>query len=208
MTRTDTTFRWPGCCSGRFVGAAILALACVCSTAAGNVRAAADVGLIGISPFELTFYPHSRPQAYWEWLQKTQIARLELGAEVTDHVGISAGAMLSEAWGEAGAFYAVSGLPITARVYWDFTPNELWVRSTAYVSATYYHDNFYGDPVGPAWRPFLVLAVGATYTYYVFTARAEVLASVERSTGAALLIGVEIGGSYIFGPHHESDSEY
>jgi hypothetical protein len=136
------------------------------------------------------------------------MARLEFGAEVTDHVGITAGAMLGEAWGEAGAFYAVSSLPITARVYWDFTPNELWVRSTAYFSATYYYDNFYGDPDAPALQPDLVLAVGATYTYYVFTARAEMLAPVERSPGALLLLGVEIGGSYIFGPHHESDSEY
>ena len=200
--------RWLGRCTGRVVAATTLALSCVSSNALANIRAAADVGLIGISPVELTYYPHSKLQASWDWLQRTQIARLELGAEVTDHVGMTAGAMLGEAWGQAGAFDAVSSLPITARVHWDFTPNELWVRSTAYFSATYYHDNFYGDPSGPAWRPFLVLAVGATYTYYVFTARAEMLASVERSTGAALLIGVELGGSYIFGPHHEPDFEY
>jgi hypothetical protein len=208
MTRSGMRSGWLGRRGGRVVAAAILALACAGSTVLANVRAAADVCLLGVSPVALAWSPHSRLEAGWGWPGRTQMARLEFGAEVTDNVGITAGAMLAEAWGQAGAFYAVSGLPVTVRAYWDFTPNELWARSTAYVSATYYHDNFYGDPSAPTSPPCLALAVGATYTYYVLTARTELLVPAVRSPGAVLFLGVELGGSYILGPHHEPDFVY
>lgn len=194
---------WLGRRGGRVAAAAILALACAGSTVRANVRAAADVCLLGVSPVVLAWTPSGRLEAGWFWPGRTQVARLEFGAEVTDNIGITAGGMLGEAWGQYGAFYTVSGLPVSARAYWDFTPNQLWARRTAYVSATYYHDNFYGDPSEPSLAPYLMLAVGATYTHYVLTARAELQVPARRSPGAALVLGVEVGGSYILGPHHD-----
>jgi hypothetical protein len=159
-----------------------------------------------VSPVVLTGFTRGLLVANWTWPGRTEVARLELGAEVTDNIGITAGAMFSEAWGQDGTFYTVSGLPVSARAYWDFTPNELWLRRTAYVSATYYHDNFYGDPDAPSWPPYFTLAAGASYTYYVLTARAEFVVSVQRSPSAALFIGVELGGSYILGRHRDPDA--
>jgi hypothetical protein len=182
----------------RPVVAAVLALLCICSIAAGNVRAAAQVGLLELSGGG-TLY-HSNDRLGLVWNSRAQALRLEVGAEVTDHIGITAGAMLAEAW-----IYQVSFLPITARLYWDFSPAELWVRGTTYATATYHHNSFWGDY--NYIRPYVALGFGATYTYYAVTTRAELAlsASSERPWIGRLLFGVEVGGSYIFGRHHDSD---
>lgn len=177
--------------------AAMLALSFVCSIAAGSVRAAADVGLLELSGGGLLYYSNNRPGLGWNL--RAQALRLEFGAKVTDHIGITAGAMLGEAW-----IYQVSLLPITARLYWDFSPDELWVRSTAYAVATYHHNSFWGD--FNYIRPYVALGVGAAYTYYAITARAELdLLQFTERPPFALIVGVEVGGSYIFGRHHDSE---
>jgi len=186
------TSRWPGRSSGRVAAVAILALSCVASTALANVRAAADVGLIEWSAgayFE-------GGQVGFDWHAEQQRARLELGAEVTDNIGVTAGVTWAQTW----AYYEVSTWPLSARVYWDFTPNELWNRGTAYVSATYFHNNWIPDELPP--HPYVLCAVGATYTWYAVTVRAELLDPWHLAS-PTLLLGLEVGGSYIFGPHHE-----
>jgi hypothetical protein len=97
-------------------------------------------------------------------------------------------------------------LPISARVYWDFTPDELWVRRTAYITATYQHANIAVQPDPDGVPPFFSLGVGATYTWYAVTVRAELTAPYLVYPGLGLMLGVEIGGSYIFGRHHDSDA--
>jgi len=170
-----------------------LALSCVGSAAVANVRAAADISLLHASVFGVTNF------SAVGCVPRLQVARLELGAEVTDHIGVTAGAALGETW----AFYEFSLLPVSGRVYWDFTPNELWVRRTAYVAATYYHNSFIPDERDI--EPFVSLGVGGTYTYYAVTARLELLMLPARTTGIGLLLGIEVGGSYIFGRHGPPD---
>jgi hypothetical protein len=156
------------------------------------VRAAADVGLLEVSDGALLYYSSGKPQMGWGWV-RARAARVELGAEVTDNIGITAGFTTLEMLTLA----ELSVLPVSARVYWDFNPNELWVRSTAYVTATYYHDNYIPDEGTPS--PFFGLAVGVTYTMYAVTARAE----FSSHPGLGLSLGLEVGGSYIFGRHHQ-----
>ena len=97
-----------------------------------NVRAAADISLAELSAGGAASCYRSEGLRYG-WFLKAHVARLEFGAEVTDNVGVTAGAMLVESWW----LMQFSVLPISARVYWDFTPNELWIRRTAYITATY-----------------------------------------------------------------------
>jgi hypothetical protein len=179
----------------RFATAVILALSCISSTAIADVRAAADVGLLGLSGGGAVY--HSGQYGFqFAWIPDARAARLEIGAEVTDHFGMTAGTSL----GELLLFYGISILPISARAYWDFTPKELWVRRTAYVAATFHHKNIVIDESSPP--PFFSLGVGATYTWYAATFRAELTAPVVPYPLFALSIGVEVGGSYIFGRHH------
>ena len=188
---------WTGRCAARLVAAAVLALSCFSTPALANVRAAADVGLLEVSDV-LTNYSHGKivMGLGLGWL-RGRAARLELGAEVTDNIGITAGTTILDVLTLA----EFSILPVSARVYWDFDPNELWLRSTAYVSATYYHDNYIPDEGTPS--PFVGLAAGVTYTSYAVTARAELSVPEVRYPALALSLGLEVGGSYIFGRHHQ-----
>jgi hypothetical protein len=193
MTRFDPKSGWLGRRGGRGTAAVILALACAGSTALANVRPAVDVCLL-----QLAAIGGVDRHGLW-WIPKAQLARLELGAEVTDNFGITAGVALGDVW----ALFP-SGLPLSARAYWDFTPNELWVRRTAYVTASYQRDVF--DPFRMSSSSFVVFGLGATYTYYAITTRAELLVPAARTPYVALLIGFELGGSYIFGRHHDPDA--
>lgn len=181
--------------AARLIAMVVLALSGVGSIAMANVRPAADLCLLQLAAYGGTDFAGS-----FGWAPKAQVARLELGAEVTDNIGITAGAALADVW----AFVGISGIPLSARVYWDFTPEELWVRRTAYVTVSYQRDIF--DPFNMASSSFVMLGVGGTYTYYAITTRAELFVPVEKSPGLGLLVGVEVGGSYVFGRHHDPDA--
>jgi hypothetical protein len=179
--------------AARFAAAVVLA---VCSLAAANVRAAADVGLAELSAGPGFYFGFHRVES--AWTVTAQAARLEFGAEMTDHIGLTVGATLIEAsW-----VYGFSILPVSARVYWDFTPNELWIRRTAYITTAYRHHNVLPDE--PDRPPYFNIGVGATCTWYAATVRAELAAPALRYPVLEFRLGLEVGGSYIFGRHHES----
>lgn len=177
-----------------FAVAVVVALSCVGSVAMANVRPAADVCLLQLSAYGVTDFAAS-----FGWAPKVQVARLELGAKVTDNIGITAGAAVGELW----AIFGISAMPLSARVYWDFTPDELWVRRTAYVTASYQR---IFDLFNMTNSSHVILGFGGTYTYYAITTRAELFAPVAKSPVLGLLVGVEVGGSYIFGRHHDPDA--
>lgn len=181
----------------RLVAAAVLALPCLSAPALANVRAAADVSLLGLSAGAVSYHANDQLRIGWAWLLKAQAARLEFGAEVTDNIGVTAGATGLELW----ALSEFSILPVSARLYWDFTPNELWIRRTAYITATYRYNNFMPDEPTPP--PSLSLGVGATFTWYALTARVELDPFAFSPPAFGLLLGVDVGGSYIFGRHHQ-----
>jgi hypothetical protein len=182
--------------AARFAAAVVLALSCVCSLAAANVRAAADVGLAELSAGPGFYFGYHRVES--AWTVTAQAVRLEFGAELTDHIGLTVGAMLIEAsW-----VYGFSILPVSARAYWDFTPNALWIRRTAYITTTYRHRNVFPDE--PDRPPYFNMGIGATFTWYAATVRAELAASALRYPVLEFRLGLEVGGSYIFGRHHES----
>jgi hypothetical protein len=199
MKRPGTKSMSHGRSADRAAAATALLLLCTGSMAMANVRAAADIGVLELYPGAVTYNANEQLRVGGLWLLKAQAVRVELGAEFTDHVGVTAGATLAEVFG----IYQFSILPISARVYWGFTPNQLWVRSAVYVSASYYHHNF--EPDEPTPPQFVSLGVGATYTFYAVTARAELFAPVVSVGGVGLLLGVQVGGSYILGGHGPSD---
>jgi hypothetical protein len=179
----------------RLAVAAVLVLASIGSTAMADVRVAADVGLAELSAGRGVLYNVD----HWEsgWMVTAQAVRLEFGAEVTDHVGFTAGTALVGTWW----LLEFSFLPVSARAYWDFTPNELWIRRTAYVMAAYNHHLFAIDEPSPP--PYFSLGVGAACTFYAATIRAEVTAPALPYRLLELRLGLEVGGSYIFGRHHQ-----
>ncbi len=179
----------------RVAATAVLLFLCVGSTARADVRPAADIGLLELYPGAVTYHANEQLRVGAIPLLEARAARVELGAEVTDNLGITTGASLAEVFG----LYQFSLLPVSGRIYWDFTPNELWRRGTAYVTASYHHTNYYPDEPTPA--PFVLLGAGATYTYYAVTARAELFTGVSRPSGVGLLLGLQVGGPYIIGRH-------
>ena len=158
------------------------------------VRFAADAALIGLSG-GVGFYRYGQTTHAGRDVA-AQVVRLGAGCELGNRLGIVVGASLAEA-----DFLASSMLPVTARIYWDFTPAEHWRRAIAYVMATYNHTRSWGDDDYPL-PPSLDIGAGVAYTFYAITPKMEFKlhpGGTSAST-ASLLIGLDIGGTYVFGP--------
>lgn len=155
-------------------------------------RFAVDAALLGASGGGYTLRYANRQ--YFMPNFEAQFLRVAVGAELSDHIGAAVGTSYGEA-----RYYENSFFPITARLWWDFDSEQLWRRRTAYAFATYhYHAVSWASDPEP---PHVQLGVGVTYTFYAITPKAELWTRpcIGKGWDAALMVGFDIGGTYVFG---------
>lgn len=182
------------------LGFALLAiLLSVAGFARAQVRPAVDVGLVGLAGGTKLNTRTGNYQDAGTWPDlRFQFARLGLGVETDQGLGMVVGATLAEI-----RIYEGSFLPISAKVYWDYDPDEKWTRQTAYIFAAYQRNPWWGD-FDPL-HPYLEIGAGAAYTYYAVTPKIEVSVMPSLGPRISLLLGFDIGGTYVFGSREGGD---
>ena len=173
----------------------LLLLAVLATTVpAAPVRFAMDASLLGVSGGGGTYLLGGRQHFSNIPALGAHLLRLTAGAEFDEQVGVAVGVSLAEVVTVEASF-----LPVTARGWWDFDPEERWRRRTAYMFATYDHHGFSGDfDPNP---PYVQLGAGFAYTFYAITPKAEfrIRPGWHMGWSSVLLVGIELGGNYVFG---------
>ena len=172
-----------------------LALLAVATAAASPVRFAADASLFGLSYGGMISSAGMMPGHSED--VTGHLMRLGVGAETRRGLGVTVGVTLIQMKIEEFSF-----LPLTAQLHWNFDPDQRWRHGTAYLFATYHYNSTWGDfGDGDPMAPFMEYGIGAAYTFYVVTPKAELRLRPGVSFGSRIsaLFGFDLGGTYVFG---------
>ncbi len=119
---------------------------------------------------------------------------LDIGAGVaTDRcLGVAVGtAML-----DGNLMWDISYLPVRLHLLYDFGPDHRWRQGALSLSATYVHSGQDGW-TGSQFSPYVKVAGGASYRFYVVSAHAE-LAYDFHWRMATFTARLGLGGLYVF----------
>jgi hypothetical protein len=177
---------------GNWRRAAVLLVVLISGAGAAPVRFALDACLLGAAAGPL-YIPADTTRPFGANFD-FPVARIGVGLEESHGFGLTVGTMLAQVGG-----YELSTLPLGARLWYDFAPDERWRHATAYLSGAWHSNSFWGD-----FNPnpdYFELAAGATYTFYAVTPKVEFRFRSKSYSGsqAMFLLGVDIGGQYVFG---------
>ena len=179
----------------------LVILLSVAGFARAQVRPAVDVGLVGLAGGAKINPRNGNYQSAGVWPDaRLQLVRLAIGAETGSGIGAVFGTTLLE-----GRIYEGSTLPLSAKLYWDYTPDEAGLRQNAYVFVTYHHKPWWGD--FDLLAPYLEIGAGAAYTYYAITPKVEVSMMPSLGPRVTIMLGFDIGGNYVFGNREGGDEQ-
>jgi hypothetical protein len=124
------------------------------------------------------------------------------GARFGQHLGFTGGTALF-----LGRGTTVWPIPLTATLFWDFNPEQVWSRHFGYLRVAWCPSSVSIDDTD-WWRGW-ILSVGTSYTlWYCVTPHFELDWMVPRDIGSGLgaTLGVNLGGTYVI-QHREPEDE-
>jgi len=166
-----------------------LVLGFVAACAGAQVRPVVTAGLVNVGLGPTAFGRSGAPAVVMPF----RVVELGAGAMVGERLGFAAGTAVLE----GNLVSDVSFLPVRGYVLYDLTPGGRWRKGMAYASATYVHsgqDGWNGGGLGP----YVRIAAGSSYTFYVLSGQVEAGYDWHWRT-ATLSAGVGLGGFYVLG---------